>query len=203
MTREHDIQAQDVLAFWEKAGPAKWYKKDDAFDQEIRDRFGATWHQAHDAVHGAGQGRGLRGWAVDATGALGLVILLDQLPRNMFRDDPRAFATDAAALEVSGQMIANGWDRQIDGLLRQFVYMPFMHSEDLAHQDICVDLFATRMDGDENHLHAQVHREIIRRFGRFPYRNACLGRDMTMGERAFVAEGGYGAILRELQSALT
>lgn len=187
-------QAADVLAFWEQAGPEKWYEKDDAFDQAIRDQFGAAWQEAHDG--------GLRDWAVDASSALGLVILLDQFSRNMFRDDPRAYATDDFALEVSGQMIANGWDREITGLIRQFVYMPFMHSEEMAHQDICVDLMDTRMEGSKNALHARVHREIIKRFGRFPYRNGPLGRDMTPEEQAFVDDGGYGAIVRELEGSV-
>ena len=186
-------QAADVIAFWEGAGPEAWYAQDDAFDQSIRDQFGDAWQTAHDG--------GLRDWAVDATGALALVILLDQFPRNMFRDDPRAYATDARALEVSGQMIANGWDMQITGLMRQFVYMPFMHSEAMAHQDICVDLMDTRMDEGNNALHARVHREIIARFGRFPFRNGPLGRDITSEERAFLDGGGYRAIVREMKSA--
>lgn len=185
--------ASDVVAFWEAAGPEKWYAKDDVFDQDIRDRFGAAWLEAH--------GGGLRDWAVDAPGALGLVILLDQFPRNMFREDARAFATDAYALEVSGQMIANGWDLEIAGLMRQFVYMPFMHSEEIAHQDICVDLMDTRMEEGNNALHARVHREIIVRFGRFPYRNGLLGRPMTPEEQAFIDDGGYGAIVRDLETA--
>ncbi|MEX3015070.1 DUF924 family protein [Gymnodinialimonas hymeniacidonis] len=185
--------AKDVVAFWHEAGPEKWYAKDDAFDQAIRDQFGAAWKAAHDG--------GLRNWAVDAEGALGLVILLDQFPRNMFRDDPRAYATDAAALEVSGQMIANGWDRQIDEPMRQFVYMPFMHSEEMAHQEICIDLMESRMEEGNNALHARVHREIIARFGRFPYRNGPLERGMTAEEQTFIDEGGYGAILREIEAS--
>lgn len=185
--------AFDVVDFWAAAGPEKWYAKDDAFDAEITARFGATWQSAHDGTLGD--------WAVDAPGALGLVILLDQFPRNMFREDPRAFATDARALEVSGQMIAQGWDREITGLMRQFVYMPFMHSEDLAHQDICCDLMETRMEGGKNALHARVHREIIVRFGRFPYRNACLGRTSSPAEQAFLDGGGYGQIVQEFEAA--
>ncbi len=185
--------ASDVVAFWQDAGPEKWYAKDEAFDQSIRDQFGAAWQLA--------QGGGLRDWAVDAKGALGLVILLDQFPRNMFRDDPRAYETDAAALDVSGQMIANGWDRQIAEPMRQFVYMPFMHSEEMAHQDICIDLMENRMEEGNNALHARVHREIIARFGRFPYRNGPLDRDMTPEEQAFINDGGYGAILREIEGA--
>lgn len=184
--------ATDVLIFWEEAGPQAWYKQDNAFDQAIRDQFGDAWRAAHDGT--------LADWAVDARGALGLVILLDQFPRNMFRNDPRAFATDAAALGVSDKMLAQGWDLEIAGLMRQFVYMPFMHSEDIAHQDTCIDLLSTRMDDESNAIHARVHREIIARFGRFPYRNGPLERAMTADEQAFVDDGGYGAILREFEA---
>jgi uncharacterized protein (DUF924 family) len=182
----------NVLRFWEEAGPDKWYAKDDAFDEAIRARFLTLWEDVE-----AGRAKPEPG---NAREALGLVILLDQFPRNMFREDPRAFATDARAMDVSGRMIANGWDREIEGPLRQFVYMPFMHAEELAHQDICVDLMATRMEEGNNALHARVHREIIARFGRFPYRNAALGRETTPEERAFLEGGGYGAILKELES---
>jgi len=190
-----NLSATDVVSFWTESGPEKWYAKDDAFDQAIRDRFGAAWQAAHDGT--------LPDWATDAPSALGLVLLLDQFPRNMFRDDPRAFATDARALQVSGQMVAQGWDRQISGAMRQFVYMPYMHSEDMAHQDICVDLMETRMPETDptgnNGIHARVHREIIARFGRFPYRNDALGRETTPAEREFLETGGYKAILQELQ----
>lgn len=185
--------AAETVAFWTEAGPAAWYKQDDAFDQTIRDRFGATWQAAHDGA--------LPDWATDAPGALGLLILLDQFPRNMFRNDPRAFATDAAALKVSDRMIAEGWDLQITGALRQFAYMPYMHSEDLAHQDHCVTLMETRMEEGNNDLHARVHREIILQFGRFPYRNKALGRSTTAAEARFLTEGGYAAILKRLEAA--
>ncbi|WP_224815114.1 DUF924 family protein [Hasllibacter sp. MH4015] len=185
--------AAEVLEFWETAGPEKWYAKDDDFDQAIRDRFMSAWQAAHDGT--------LDDWAVDANGALGLIILLDQFPRNMFRDDPRAFATDAMGRDVAGKMLAQGWDREIEGTMRQFAYMPFMHSEEMAHQDIAVDLMETRMEEGNNDLHARVHREIIRRFGRFPYRNEALGRSTTEAEQAFLDDGGYGAILREMEDA--
>lgn len=180
-----------VLAFWETAGPAAWYAQDDVFDQSIRDQFGATWATAADAK--------LPDWAVDANGAMALILLLDQFPRNIFRNDPRAFATDAMARDVAGKMLTEEWDREIHGAMRQFVYMPFMHSEDRAHQDICVDLMETRMGGGSNALHARAHREIIKRFGRFPYRNNALSRDTTPEEQAFMDDGGYGAILRSLE----
>ncbi|MBY4892388.1 DUF924 domain-containing protein [Rhodobacteraceae bacterium N5(2021)] len=184
-------RASDVVTFWLNAGPEKWYAKDDAFDAAIRDQFGQDWHAAH-----AGS---LPDWATNSPGALALVILLDQFPRNMLRDDPRAFATDAKALEISSQCVAKGWDHEIAEPERQFIYMPYMHSEDMDHQNTCVDLFETRMAGGNNALHARVHREIIARFGRFPYRNAALGRDMTPEEQAFIDGGGYGAILREME----
>lgn len=184
------IRAEDVLTFWLGAGPAKWYAKDDAFDQAIRDQFGPVWHAA--------DGGQMPDWAGDPRGALALVIVLDQFPRNMFRDDARAFATDAQALAITDRCLANGWDREIDEPERQFIYMPLMHSEQMEHQNTSVDLFETRMAGGTNALHARAHREIIARFGRFPYRNAALGRAMKPEEQAFIDDGGYGAILRRL-----
>lgn len=185
-------RSTDVLAFWLEAGPEKWYAQDDDFDQDIRDQFGQTWRAANDGH--------MPGWARDAEGALALVILLDQFPRNMFRNDPRAFATDSKALEVTGHCLASGWDREIAEPQRQFIYMPFMHSENMDHQDTCVELMDTRMTEGNNALHARAHREIIKRFGRFPFRNAALGRTATAEEQAFIDEGGYGAIVRRLES---
>ncbi len=186
--------AAQVVSFWEEAGPAAWYSQDDGFDQSIRDQFGPTWQAAHDGT--------LEDWAVDPEGGLGLIILLDQMPRNMFRDDPRAFATDAQALEVSGKMLAENWDRDIHGAMRQFIYMPFMHSEDIAHQDIGVDLMETRMTVGNNHIHARAHREIIRRYGRFPYRNDVLGRETTQAEQEMLDQGGYTAVRREIEARI-
>ena len=112
-------------------------------------------------------------WARGPRGALALIVLLDQFPRNMFRDSPRAFATDDRALRASSLALARGWDLKIDGPIRQFCYMPFMHSERLTDQDRSVRLMKARMVDTDNLLHARAHREIIRRFGRFPpYRNA-------------------------------
>ena len=185
------ITADDILGFWHEAGPEAWYKQDDGFDAAIRDRFGAIWQAFYEGE--------MSDWAVDANGALGLIVLLDQFPRNMFRNDPRAFGTDAAALDVAEKMLARGWDQEITGALRQFVYMPFMHSEDLAHQDFCIDLMQTRIQDDDNVLHAKAHRQIIARFGRFPYRNDALGRTSTSAEHAFMQEGGDGAVVRALQ----
>jgi uncharacterized protein (DUF924 family) len=186
-------RAGEVLTFWEEAGPEIWYKQDDVFDRTIRDRFGALWD-------GAAAGE-CDHWAMGPRGALALVILLDQFPRNMFRGSGRSFATDARALRVAYLALSHGWDLRLEGALRQFYYMPFMHSERLTDQDRSVRLMKARMEGTNNLLHARVHREIIRRFGRFPYRNDALGRHTTQAEQAFMDGGGYRAILAELEPA--
>ena len=186
-------RAGEVLTFWEEAGPAMWYRQDDSFDRTIRDRFGALWDAASRGRHD--------NWAVGPRGVLALLILLDQFPRNMFRDNALAFATDAQALRVAHLALSNGWDQRIAPPLRQFFYLPFMHSERLTDQDRSVRLFVARMGGGDNLLHARAHREVIRRFGRFPYRNAALGRTNTPAEQAFLDAGAYGAILREMTPA--
>ena len=193
MSKTDPNRAGEVLTFWEEAGPAMWYKQDDSFDRTIRDRFGALWDAAAEG--------GCDGWAMGPRGGLALVVLLDQFPRNMFRDSARAFATDARALLAAHLALSHGWDMRIAPPMRQFFYLPFMHSEQLTHQDRSVRLFKARMEEGDNLLHARVHREVIRRFGRFPYRNAALGREDTAAERAFFEAGGYGAILRELEPA--
>jgi uncharacterized protein (DUF924 family) len=184
-------RAGEVLTFWEEAGPAMWYKQDDGFDRTIRDRFGALWDAAAEGA--------CDGWAAGPRGALALLILLDQFPRNMFRQSPRAFATDARALRFADMALGQGWDMRVAPPLRQFFYLPFMHSEQLTHQDRGVRLFKARMEAGDNLLHARAHREVIRRYGRFPYRNAALGRVSTPAEDSFLSGGGYGAIVRELE----
>jgi uncharacterized protein (DUF924 family) len=171
---------QDVLAFWRAAGPAKWFAKDDAFDAEIGARFLAT----HEAA-----AKGLLSWEETPEGALALLLLLDQFPRNMFRGTPRAYATDPLALAVAKRALARGFDTQLPAL-RVFFYLPFMHSEELADQERCVAL--VRGLGDEEALKFAVdHEDIIRRFGRFPHRNAILGRTTTAEEQAFLDGGGF------------
>ena len=172
----------DVLAFWRSAGDERWYKRDDAFDASVRERFLALWHKAV-----AGE---LSSWETTDDGALALAILLDQFPRNMFRGDPRAFSSDAQALEVAHRALARGADKRIEAPLLQFLYLPFMHSEDLADQSRCVDLFRTTAD-TENLRYAEEHADIIRRFGRFPHRNRALGRTTTPEEQAFLDAGGF------------
>jgi uncharacterized protein (DUF924 family) len=185
---------QEILAFWlDEVGPEGWYKQDDALDAEIRERFGAAWESAMDGRYAL--------WLTHPTGVLAYIILLDQFPRNMFRGDARSFASDQVSLAAAKQAIHRGWDMAIDEPARQFFYLPLMHSENLCDQERCVRLMKERLPGGpENLLHARVHREIIRRLGRFPYRNAALGRKDTPAEAAFVAEGGYGSVLRGMQA---
>jgi uncharacterized protein (DUF924 family) len=191
-TEAGPAEAEDVLAFWLGAGPEAWYRQDDAFDAEIAARFGQMWEQ------GAG-GAFDREWTTGPRGALALIVLLDQFPRNMFRGQARAFHSDARALLLARDALDRTWDMAVEAPERQFFYMPFMHSERLADQDVCVQLFSERMPGD-NVLHARAHREIIDLFGRFPYRNAALGRATSQPEQAFLDEGGYGKILNDLKS---
>jgi uncharacterized protein (DUF924 family) len=136
----------DVVTFWRAAGDEQWYKRDDAFDASIRERFLALWHKAV-----AGE---LSSWEATDDGALALVILLDQFPRNMFRDDPKAYSSDALARDVVHRALARGADRRIEAPLLQFLYLPFMHSEDLADQLRCVDLFRAT-DDTENLRYAE------------------------------------------------
>lgn len=174
--------AADVVAFWQKAGPDRWFKKDPVFDDEIRERFLAT----HEAA-AAGQ---LSGWEQSAEGALALLILLDQFPRNMFRGDARAFATDPLARAITAGAIVRGFDSQVPKELRNFFYLPFEHSENLADQERCIAL--NKAAGDQESLKwAEIHADIIRRFGRFPHRNAVLGRSTTPEEQAFLDTGGF------------
>ena len=174
--------SEAVLTFWRAAGPEKWFKKDAAFDDDIRTRFLETYEAA-----AAGQ---LADWERTPDGALALVIVLDQLPRNMFRESPRVFAADAQARAAADRAIARGFDRQTPLPDRQFFYLPFEHSEAIADQKRCCALF--RATGDADLLKwAELHADIVRRFGRFPHRNAVLGRATTPEEQAFLDEGGF------------
>ena len=176
----------EVNRFWlDEVGEKGWYNGTAKLDQTIRDRFMATWENAA-ALAPA--------WAGTPRGALAALILTDQFPRNMFRNDPRAFATDTLARHIADGAIAAGFDRQIDPPARQFFYMPFEHSEDLADQHRCIELFATHMPG-ENLEHAEMHRDTLACFGRFPWRNAALGRQPTQAETRVMEAGGYGALV--------
>jgi uncharacterized protein (DUF924 family) len=176
--------AAEVLAFWREAGPERWFKSDPAFDGRLRERFLAT-HEA--AASGA-----LRDWEQTADGALALVIALDQFPRNMFRGTPRAFATDASARAAARRAVAKGFDREFPMPERNFFYLPFEHSEDLADQEFGLALLASTGDA-ESMRWAETHRDVIRRFGRFPHRNEILGRASTPDEIAYLEGGGFRA----------
>lgn len=171
----------DVVTFWRDAGPSRWFSKDEAFDAEFRAK-GLAFHEA--AANGA-----LDTWVATPEGALALMILLDQFPRNAFRGTPRMFETDAQALRMADAAIAAGHDQTVTPDLRLFFYLPFEHAEDLASQERAVALIAPL--GGEQRDYAEVHRDVIRRFGRFPHRNAILGRETTPEEQRFLDDGGF------------
>ncbi|MDR6889919.1 MULTISPECIES: DUF924 family protein [Variovorax] len=173
--------ARDVVDFWRNAGPDRWFAKNDAFDAEFGQRFLAT----HEAA-AVGQ---LDHWANDAEGALALMVLLDQFPRNTWRGSARMFATDAKALAIARQAIEAGLDLKVDEALRRFFYLPFMHSESLAEQERSVELNAA-LDANTQRF-AVLHRDIIARFGRFPHRNKLLGRTSSTEEQRYLDEGGF------------
>jgi len=172
----------EVLTFWREAGYDRWYTRDDAFDAEIRRRYLDLWRKAANG--------GLSSWETSDDGALALTIVLDQFPRNLFRGDAQAYSTDANAREVARRAIDRGADLRIDPELREFLYLPFMHSEEITDQLRCVALFRTA-DNAENLEYAELHADIIRRFGRFPHRNNVLGRATTSEEQAFLDAGGF------------
>ena len=171
----------EVVAFWGEAGPRQWFSGGEEFDRQCEARFLAA--------HYAAARRELEGWTGDADGALALVLLLDQIPRNVFRNSGHAFATDPLALHVASRAIDAGHDTKIDDALRFFFYMPFEHSEDLADQQRALDQFAAVGDA-EYQKYAQLHYDLIARFGRFPHRNEALGRDSTQEELDYLAAGG-------------
>jgi uncharacterized protein (DUF924 family) len=176
----------DIIGFWRAAGPKRWFAEDEAFDAAIRLKFEATHHAAARGDYD--------GWIETADGALALLILLDQFPRNLYRDSPHAYATDPLARRVAAEAVARGHDRLADPELRGFFYLPFEHSEDMADQDRSVTLCEAqaRETGDEGYLKwARLHRDIIARFGRFPHRNRALGRETTAEEQAFLDDGGF------------
>ena len=174
-------EAAAVVAFWRQAGPGLWFAKDDAFDRLFRERFLSLYEAA---------ARGeLDGWLATPDGALALVLLLDQFPRNAFRGTARMYATDAMARQLASAAIDAGHDRVVDAQLQLFFYLPLGHSENLADQERSVAL-AERL-GEPSLSHATGHRDIIRRFGRFPHRNPILGRTMRPEEQQFLDAGGF------------
>jgi uncharacterized protein (DUF924 family) len=174
--------AADILGFWRGLGPEKWFMRDLDVDAAIVSRF-LSVHES------AAAGR-LSDWERTADGSLALVIVLDQFPRNMFRGTARAFATDHLAHAVAARAIASGFDRAFANPERRVFYLPFMHSEDLADQERCIAL-CRAADDAEGVRHGEIHAHIIRSFGRFPHRNATLGRATTPDEQAFLDAGGF------------
>lgn len=170
----------EVVGFWRAAGPDRWFRKDEAFDRAFRERFLAS-HEA------AARGE-LRHWRATAEGSLALLVLLDQFPRNAFRGSARMYATDALARTVAHQALAGGQDREVADLgLRNFFYLPYMHSEWLPDQLRAMALAR----GTHAEPHACEHHDIVARFGRFPHRNPLLGRPSTHEELAFLDGGGF------------
>ena len=172
----------DIIGFWRQAGPAKWYARSTAFDEAIRLKFEPTHHAAARGEYD--------GWAHTAEGALALLILLDQFPRNLYRNSGHAFATDGKARAIARAAVARGWHREVEVPLGQFFVLPFEHSEDLADQDQGLAI-ATELGDAETIKWVEIHRDIIVRFGRFPHRNPCLGRATTPEEQAFLDDGGF------------
>ena len=177
----------DVLRFWfEEHGRDDWYEKSDEFDAKIRDRFLAVYD---DAAAG-----GLQYWRDTPADCLALCLVLDQFPRNMFRDDPRAFATDAMARDLARHVLESGFDRDtaVDDARRIFLYLPLEHSEGIDDQRLCIDLVRDRIGNEELIDYAERHLRIVERFGRFPHRNAVLGRECTDEEAEFLKQPGSG-----------
>ena len=187
---------EEVLRFWlDEVGPQGWYAVSDELDGTVRDRFQETWERAREGTYGL--------WLTYPTGTLAYIIVMDQFPRNMYRGKAQAFSTDKHAVAAAKATIHRKWDLRIDEPARQFFYLPLMHSENLCDQERRIRLVMERMPqgGDDNLLHARAHREVIRMFGRFPYRNAALSRNSTEPELDYVEQGGYGSTVRALQEA--
>lgn len=174
-------EAVDAVDFWRAAGPGRWFSKDTAFDQLFRQRFLDTYRAIASRVQDA--------WLATPVGALALVLLTDQFPRNAFRGTAQMYATDALARHFALRAMDAGHMRAVDAPMQLFFCLPFAHAEDLAGQDLSVRLHEKL--GQPWLSHALGHRDIIRRFGRFPHRNALLGRATTPLEQAFLDKGGF------------
>lgn len=176
----HDALA--VAAFWRAAGYDRWFTKSEMFDAALRARM--------ERLHVAASAGALDHWDETPVGTLALVLLLDQVPRNLYRGRPRAFASDGRAIAVATYAVARRFDSRVPRSMRSFFYLPFEHAEDLEAQEVCLELF--RRLGDANGLeYAKIHADIIRRFGRFPHRNGVLGRASSKSELKFLEDGGF------------
>lgn len=175
-------EPEEILTFWfEELEEDQWFKRDEKVDAEIRRRFGGL----HERVAAEFP----EDWLASRDGLLAGIILLDQFSRNLHRDDPRAYANDTAALNLAHLAIERGWDTDYPPAQRAFLYMPFMHTEDLRAQERGVELF-TALGLEEYTKFAKLHRDVIARFGRFPARNAALERETTAAEQEYLDEGG-------------
>jgi len=181
-----DISPRDVLDFWFKDTPSqKWFGSDPEFDKQIRSRFEATWR--------AGFAGGLAQWEDEPNGALALIILFDQFPRNMFRGTAEAFASDSRARDIAKRAIAQRKDLETPASIRSFFYLPLMHSEHLADQEASVELTKERLGEDHfSFRYALMHKAAVERFGRFPARNTALGRASTDEEKDFLKHNPSG-----------
>ena len=184
----------EVLDFWlGEVGVDGWFAGGEALDADIRARFSEVWQAARDD--------GLEHWVEGVAGTLAYLVVCDQLSRNMHRGSALAFATDDRARAAARKALAEGWDLQAPEPERMFFYLPFEHSEELADQVQSVQLMTERLADAEMALHARAHQQIIARFGRFPFRNAAMGRDSTAGEQEFLEAGGYGAMVNALRAS--
>lgn len=183
---------QEILDFWiEEIGPQGWYNPPAGLDDLIREKYGDLWAKVREEPVGQ--------YARGAKDSLAILLLLDQFPRNMFRNQADAFASDHKALELAKISIDRGLDEKWKSPARQFYYLPLMHSETVPDQDRCLRRFLMSDPVDKNNvLHSRAHRWVIRKFGRFPYRNEALGRTSTEAEIAFIAEGGYRKAMEEV-----
>ena len=181
-----ETRPRDVLDFWLKETPSeKWFSSDPALDAQIRSRFEAAWREGC-----AGK---LKEWENEPNGALALVILFDQFPRNMFRGSGQAFASDALARDVAKRAIAQRCDLEVPASFRSFFYLPLTHSENLADQEECVRLTRERLgENDSTYPYTLLHKAAVERFGRFPARNKALGRASTAEEQDFLKHNPRG-----------
>ena len=181
-----------VLDYWlNKVGPDGWYAGGEALDDDVRARWQDLWEAAERG--------GLDHWIEGPVGTLAFIILTDQFPRNMFRGQARAFATDPHARAAARRALEAGWDLQVPEPERQFMYLPFEHSEDPEDQSLSVRLFTERLPSEPDNIHhARAHAEVIRRYGRFPTRNAALSRVNTPEEQTYLDEGGYAALVKAM-----
>ena len=175
-------QWKEVLEFWNEAGPEKWFTRNDAFDRELEERFLALNEAAAKGEHDD--------WKDDPQSCLAFILVLDQFSRNLFREDGKAFSRDARALEMARFALEQGYPGQVADDVRFFLYMPFMHSESIADQEMSLRLQHSAV-GAGGMKYAREHYDIIARFGRFPHRNPVLGRHTTPAEQAFLDGGGF------------